>query len=137
MNEIDWLTHMCKMKVFEEALSKRWIETPLAKRLQSLHQKITENDLSLGRPALKTLLVEAQELCDFRNKIAHGSFFINCDKPMTEDPDSQFEIFAFGHTQAITEEDLRKNFVRCREISQGISKQIAIIDMGKMRKQDG
>lgn len=56
---------------------------------------------------------------------------------MTEDPDSQFEIFAFGHTQAITEEDLRKNFVRCREISQGISKQIAIIDMGKMRKQDG
>lgn len=136
MNEIDWLTHACKQKVFGEELSNQWREKALAKRLKTLHQRINENDSSPWYPALKILLAEAQELCVFRNKIAHGSFVINCDRPMTEDPDSQLEILTLGHEQTITEEDLKNKALRCREISQEISKQIAIAEMAKMEKKD-
>lgn len=135
MNEIDWLTHMCKKKIFNEALSKRWLEKALAKRLESLREKITENDPRLELRELKALLAEAHRLCEFRNQIAHGSFVLNCDKPMTADPDSQLEILAIGHEQTIAEEDIRNKAARCREISDGITRQLAIVQAAGVAKR--
>lgn len=137
MNEIDFMTHICKQKISNQPLSKRWLEKALAKRLESLSEKITENDPRLGLRELKPLLAEAHLLCEFRNQIAHGTFVVNCDKPMTADQDSQLEIFAIGHEQKIDEEDLRNKAARCREISDGIARQLAIVQAAGVGRKDG
>lgn len=125
------MTYECKKKIFNEAISKRWLEMALTKRLESLHKKIAVNEPFSELRELKMLLAEAQELCKFRNQIAHGSFVLNGDMLMTEDRYSQLEIFTIGHTQKISEEYLMKKATRCLEISDGISRKIAILMMRK------
>lgn len=72
MNEIDWMTHVCKQKVLNQNRSKTWIDKTLAKRLESLCKELTaRDDVSLAE--LNTLFSEASDLCDFRNRIAHDS----------------------------------------------------------------
>lgn len=129
MNEIDWMTHILKTQVFGEVCSKTWLKIPLAERLKSLHADANKHVSAHGLGELLTLLVEARSLCEFRNQIAHGSFVINCDMPMTADPENQLEIAALGHTQNISEQHLQNMAARCREVSNGISRQLAITKM--------
>ena len=126
MNEIDWMTRILKTQVFGELSSKTWLKKPLADRLENLHACAGKRASTHGRDELLTLLAEARSLCDFRNQLAHGTFVINCDMPMTTDPESQLEIFAFGHARNISEHHLRHMAVRCQEVSHSISRQLAL-----------
>lgn len=134
MNEIDWMTHLCKKKIFKEAISRKWVNKSLANRLEYLHEKIASNELLPELRELKLLLIEAHVLCEFRNKIAHGSFVLNVDRSMATDRDGQLEIVTIGYIQAISEEELIYKAARCSEISGGISRQIFIAEMAMARK---
>ena len=135
MNEIDGMTFTCKSKVVGDDITKKWRELPLAKRLKCLCKDKNLNDTDPVINNLHGLLKQALELCALRNKIAHGMFAIDCDRPMEQDLESQIVMFSDGpNFESITAEELISGAAHCNKLSGDISKQLAIIEMYKMQK---
>lgn len=135
MNEIDGMTFICKSRVIGEEITKEWRKLPLARRLKCLCKDKNLNDADPVKNKLHGLLKQALELCTLRNKIAHGMFAIDCDRPMEQNQESQMVMFADGpNFEKITADELISGAAQCNNLSCDISKQLAIIEMSKVQK---
>jgi len=127
MNEIDGMTSTCRKKILKKEVNNTWLSKTLSDKLKYLCKKLTADDSDIQK--LKALFNEALDLCSTRNFAAHGQFVLDSSHILEEGEEIKFLLHSHKENKPASQKEVEQATRRCIELSNEISKYIAIIEM--------
>ncbi len=129
MNGIDIMLNSCHRALTDAEPSKNWTKKTLCPRVKSLIEK-APND-SQVQTVLRDLLAEAHEIIKYRNIVSHAWIAADARGTVKPGEPSKWLLFAPGHDDPLTLDELFAVTNKCRDLTCRISEAIAVVGFDK------
>lgn len=129
MNSLDYMLNNCYRALTDAEPSNNWTKMALGPRMKSLIEKLPYD--SQAQTKLREVLAEARELIKCRNIVSHAWVAVDACGTMKPGEPTKWLLFARGHADPLTLDELFAAAKKCRDLSDRISEAIAMLGFNK------